>query len=83
MRIERDEIGEKILEDGCLYGLQALRARENFGSIGGPVKGELIKALVVVKKAAAMSYLQLEKDGPEHEKWEYIIRCLLYTSRCV
>ncbi|MGN0373633.1 MAG: aspartate ammonia-lyase [Enterocloster sp.] len=74
MRTERDELGERTLDSDCLYGLQSLRARENFGFIGGPVKKDMVRAMLIVKKAAAMSYLQLEKDGSEKAKWEMIVR---------
>lgn len=58
MRIERDTHGEMALEDQCYYGLQTARARENFPILRQPVHGDLIRSLVQVKKAAALTNLQ-------------------------
>lgn len=55
MRTERDFLGEKELAADCLYGIETLRAQENFPVSGKPVRQELILALVGVKKAAAMA----------------------------
>lgn len=76
MRTERDMLGEQDLDD-TLYGLQTLRAYENFGTACHRTKLSLIYAITLVKKAAAMSYEQLaEKDGELQKKshiWAAII----------
>lgn len=53
MRKERDSIGEKDVPKDAYYGIQALRASENFKITNIRVHNELIKALAIVKKAAA------------------------------
>jgi aspartate ammonia-lyase len=53
MRIERDLIGEKEIENDVYYGINTKRALENFNVTGRPVHPELVKAMVVIKKAAA------------------------------
>jgi len=56
-RIEHDFIGEKAIDDSVYYGIQTLRAIENFHITGLPVSNEpvFIRALGYVKKAAAMA----------------------------
>jgi aspartate ammonia-lyase len=60
MRTERDHLGEKPLPDGALYGLQSARARDNFPLSHKPVNSRLIRAIVKVKKSAAVTYEKLE-----------------------
>lgn len=52
-RIERDLLGEKQIPEEAYYGIQTMRAVENFPITGTPPHRELIRALAVVKKAAA------------------------------
>jgi aspartate ammonia-lyase len=52
-RIEKDFLGEKKVPQSAYYGIQTLRAVENFPITGVPVHSELIRALAHVKKAAA------------------------------
>ena len=59
MRIERDSLGEVELPDGALYGIQSARARDNFALGYRRVNMRLIRAMVTVKKAAALSYRKL------------------------
>jgi aspartate ammonia-lyase len=56
-RTERDFLGERELPDHAYYGVQTLRAMENFRIIGIPVSAEpyFIRAFGCVKKAAAMA----------------------------
>lgn len=53
MRVESDLLGQRTLEDTCYYGIHTLRAKENFPLSGYRVDSSLIRALVMVKKAAA------------------------------
>ncbi|PYZ93955.1 aspartate ammonia-lyase [Salipaludibacillus keqinensis] len=53
MRIERDLMGEKEIPAHAYYGIQTIRAKENFPITGYPPHEELIKAFGYVKKAAA------------------------------
>jgi aspartate ammonia-lyase len=60
-RIEHDFLGEKEIPDACYYGIQTLRAVENF-DISGVAIGvypELIRALAAVKKAACLANVEL------------------------
>ncbi len=52
-RIERDTMGEVILPSDALYGAQTQRAVENFPISGQPMPTEFIRALGLVKLAAA------------------------------
>lgn len=57
VRLEHDFLGERYLEDDKYYGVQTLRALENFNITGLPIskEPELIKAFAYVKKAAALA----------------------------
>lgn len=55
MRVEHDLLGERELNEEVYYGIHTLRAIENFPLTGKPIHRELVKALVTVKKAAAMT----------------------------
>ena len=60
-RLEHDLIGDKEVPAHCYYGIQTLRALENFPITGIPIgkTPELIRALAFVKKAAALANLEL------------------------
>lgn len=58
-RIERDLLGEKKLEDDVYYGIQTMRAMENFPITGYPPHKSLILALAQVKKAAAQANFEV------------------------
>lgn len=60
-RREHDFLGERKIDDTVFYGIQTLRAIENFHITGVPVSREpvFIKALGYVKKAAAMANMEL------------------------
>ena len=59
MRLEKDSIGEKEIPDHVYYGIQTLRAVENFPVSGRRERPELIKAYMLVKKAAAITNMEL------------------------
>ncbi|MBO8138429.1 MAG: aspartate ammonia-lyase [Desulfotomaculum sp.] len=52
-RIERDLLGKMEIPDDAYYGIHTARAAENFNVTGTRVHPELIRALAVVKQAAA------------------------------
>lgn len=54
-RIERDFLGERELPIDAYYGIQTLRATENFPITGYHIHTSLIRAMGVVKKAAAIA----------------------------
>jgi aspartate ammonia-lyase len=59
IRIEKDFLGEKNVPADAYYGIQTLRAVENFPITGYRIHGELIKALAMVKKAAALANMEV------------------------
>ena len=60
-RIEHDFLGERAVPDAALFGIQTLRAIENFPITGVTLSGfpELIIALAQVKEAAARANMKL------------------------
>ncbi|NMO96441.1 aspartate ammonia-lyase [Paenibacillus lemnae] len=58
-RTEKDFLGEKKLPAQAYYGINTVRAIENFPISGVPIHPELITALADVKKAAALANMQL------------------------
>ncbi|WP_043931420.1 aspartate ammonia-lyase [Bacillus sp. EB01] len=54
-RIEKDFLGEKEVPADAYYGVQTLRAVENFPITGYRLDASLIKAMAIVKKSAAMA----------------------------
>ncbi|MGX2959629.1 aspartate ammonia-lyase [Peribacillus sp. JNUCC 23] len=54
-RIEKDFLGEKRVPSDAYYGIQTIRAAENFPITGYRINEELIKAVAMVKKAAAIA----------------------------
>jgi aspartate ammonia-lyase len=57
-RIEKDPLGEKHVPDSALYGVQTLRARENFPISGLRPLEPFVVAQVWIKKAAALTHKQ-------------------------
>ncbi|MBU5465722.1 aspartate ammonia-lyase [Virgibacillus sp. MSJ-26] len=53
MRLEKDSLGTKEVPEEAYYGVQTLRALENFPITGIRVHKELVLALAEVKKSAA------------------------------
>lgn len=58
-RLESDSIGEKQVSQDAYYGVQTLRAAENFKITGYNIHPEFIKALAEIKKASAMANMQV------------------------
>lgn len=54
-RIEKDSIGTRTLPADVYYGVQSLRAAENFHITGLSVHPEIINSLACIKKAAAVT----------------------------
>ncbi|MBT2570110.1 aspartate ammonia-lyase [Planococcus sp. ISL-110] len=57
-RIESDFLGSKAVPHSAYYGIQTLRAVENFPITGYHVHEDLVKALATVKKAAALANME-------------------------
>ncbi len=54
-RLEKDTLGEMLVPAGALYGIQTLRASQNFRISGIRPKRIFIKTTAMVKKAAAIA----------------------------
>jgi len=61
MRVEHDSLGERQVPESCYYGIQTLRAVENFNISGIPISSnpELVFSLACIKQAAAQANQQL------------------------
>jgi len=55
VRIERDFLGDREVPAEAYYGIQTLRGAENFPVTGLRIDAELIRALALVKQAAALA----------------------------
>jgi aspartate ammonia-lyase len=66
-RVEHDLLGEREVPDEALYGIQTLRATENFPITGVPIREfpALVEALAAVKEAAARANAELGLMKPE------------------
>ncbi|MDO4278252.1 MAG: aspartate ammonia-lyase [Lachnoclostridium edouardi] len=58
-RIEKDSIGTKDVPENVYYGVQSLRAAENFHITGLNMHPEIINSLAYIKKAAAITNCQV------------------------
>jgi aspartate ammonia-lyase len=58
-RIEVDPLGEKAIPKEAYYGIQTARAVENFPVSGVKAPIQIIKAYVLIKKAAAAANMQV------------------------
>ncbi|MDF2570699.1 MAG: aspA [Sporomusa sp.] len=91
MRLEKDLLGEREVPDNAYYGIHTLRALENFPLSDYKVSYTLIKAITLIKKAAAeinaeLGYLAKDKaeaiaaaaDEVMNDKWrdQFVIDAL-------
>ncbi|MFY9583557.1 MAG: aspartate ammonia-lyase [Candidatus Acidiferrales bacterium] len=60
MRTEKDSLGEKQVPADAYYGIQTVRAVENYPISGYRAHPQLIRAMGMVKKAAAMASRDLK-----------------------
>lgn len=58
-RIEKDFLGEKQVPANAYYGIQTLRAIENFPITGYRIDEALIKAMGIVKKCSALANAEI------------------------
>jgi aspartate ammonia-lyase len=58
-RLEHDSLGEREVPEDAYYGIQTLRATENFPISGIMARPEFINAMAMVKKAAAMANMDV------------------------
>ena len=67
-RIEKDSLGQKEVPAEAYYGLQSVRAMENFPISGLKMHPRMVEAIVMVKKAAALANAELGLLKPEVSK---------------
>lgn len=58
-RVEHDSIGEKKVPINAYYGVQTLRAAENFSITGLKMPPEMINSIAQIKKAAAITNFEV------------------------
>lgn len=58
MRKEHDFLGELEVSDELYYGVQTLRALENFNITGKKLDHDFIRAMAMVKKASALANMK-------------------------
>lgn len=63
-RKEKDFLGEKEIPADAYYGIQTLRAKENFPITGYRLHESLIRAVAMVKKAAALANMETGRLNP-------------------
>ncbi len=64
VRVEKDFLGSKEVPIDAYYGIQTLRAVENFPITGYRIHEELIKAMAIVKKSAATANMEIGRLQP-------------------
>jgi aspartate ammonia-lyase len=64
-RIERDPLGEKAVPASALYGIQTLRAAENFPISGLRPLPAFVDAVVWIKRCAALTHRETGRLEPE------------------
>ena len=64
MRKEHDFLGELEVPDDAYYGVQTLRAKENFQITGQTIDRDLVQAMAAVKKAAALANMETGRLTP-------------------
>ena len=72
MRIEHDFLGDMEVPDDVYYGVQTMRAIENFNITGQKLDPDFIKALATVKKAAALA--NMDTGRLPHEIGDLLVR---------
>src|SRR5690625_2105994 len=58
-RVEEDLLGKKEVPASAYYGVQTVRACENFNITGYKLHSELIVSLALVKKASALANMEI------------------------
>ena len=64
-RIEKDPLGEKAVPAEALYGIQTLRAAENFPISGLRPLPAFVDAMVWIKRAAALTHKETGRLDPK------------------
>ncbi|NRF95939.1 aspartate ammonia-lyase [Paenibacillus frigoriresistens] len=64
-RMEKDFLGSKEVPSDAYFGIQTLRAVENFPITGYRIHEELIRAMATVKHAAAAANMEIRQLNPQ------------------
>ncbi|WP_027408425.1 aspartate ammonia-lyase [Anoxybacteroides tepidamans] len=64
VRMEKDFLGEKEIPEHVYYGIQTMRAVENFPITGYRIHPSLIEAMAMVKMAAAQANMEVGQLNP-------------------
>src|SRR5690606_19092066 len=64
-RTEKDPLGEKQVPAEALYGIQTLRAMENFPISGQRPRPGFVEAVVMIKRSAAETHKITGRLAPE------------------
>jgi aspartate ammonia-lyase len=64
-RIEKDPLGEKMVPEDALYGIQTLRAAENFPISGQRPLPAFVDAMIWIKRSAALTHRETGRLEPE------------------
>lgn len=64
-RVEKDFLGSKEVPSDAYYGIQTVRAVENFPITGYRIHEELIRAMATVKHAAAAANMEIRQLNPQ------------------
>ncbi|WP_341280191.1 aspartate ammonia-lyase [Paenibacillus sp. FSL H8-0537] len=64
-RIEKDFLGSKEVPEDAYYGIQTMRAVENFPITGYRIHEELIRAMAIVKHAAVAANMEIRQLNPD------------------
>lgn len=64
MRVEKDTLGEVSISDEVYYGIHTVRALENFPITGRVVHSKMIQAMVLIKKCAALTNVEIGNLDP-------------------
>ena len=67
-RVERDSLGKRNIPADAYYGIQTVRALENFRASGTTHPESLLRAYVMVKKAAALANAEVGALGAGRAK---------------
>lgn len=65
MREEHDFLGAKMIPDEAYYGVQTMRALENFQITGAHLDPDFIKAMATVKKASCLTNMKTGRMDPK------------------
>ncbi len=71
MRTEHDFLGDMQVPDDCYYGVQTMRAIDNFQITGSRIDPDFIKSMAIVKKAAALTNMKTRRLS--HDIGDYLV----------